>query len=141
MNLRTRTYLRLVSRFLISALLMASAPFAAAKPITPIQVHERIVKRGAGNWVGVELNNGTAVFGRVVSIDDDSFGLQLHNDPTVTAIRYADVVNLHTGISKGGVLALVIAGAGGVAAMAAIGMHEVHAHEQMPNLPAYANQR
>jgi hypothetical protein len=30
----------------------------------------------------------------------------------------------------------MIAGIGGVAAMAAIGLHEVHAHDQMPTLPA-----
>jgi len=136
MRILASVYSRLISLFLIGALLMASAPVAQAAPITPIQVHARIAKRGVGNWVGVQLLNGTAFAGRIVSFDDDSFGLQLHNDPTVTSIRYADVVRLNTGVSSGAFWAIMIAGIGGVAAMAAIGLHEVHAHDQMPTLPA-----
>jgi hypothetical protein len=73
--------------------------------------------------------------GRIVSADDESFGLQLHNDPAITPVRYAEVVEIHTGISRGGFWAITIGGFAGVAAMAAIGIHEVHEHEQMPTLP------
>jgi len=119
----------------ICALIAASAPVAEAKPLTPETVHARILKRGQGNWVGVELSNGTAVVGRIVSIDQGSFGLQLHNDPEVTPVLYSDVVDLHTGISRGAFTAIMIAGIGGVAAMAAVGFSMVHKNSQMATLP------
>jgi hypothetical protein len=120
---------------LVCALLAVSAPVAQAKPLTADAVHARILKRGIGNWVGVELQNGTAFAGRIVSADDQSFGLQLHNDPAITPVEYSDVVRLHTGISNGAFWAFLIVGLGGAAAMAAIGVHELHKNEQMPIAP------
>ncbi len=120
---------------LVCALVAASVPAEASKPLTPLTVHARILKRGIGNWVGVELINGTAIVGRIVSVDEESFGLQLHNDPAITPVRYSDVIGLHTGISNGAFWGFMIAGFAGVAAMAAIGIHEVHEHSQMPTLP------
>lgn len=137
MYLPSQASSRIMSMLLVCALAAASAPVAQARPLTPETVHTRIAKRGLGNWVGVELNNGTAFAGRIVSVDDESFGLQLHNDPAVTPVLYRDVVDLHTGISHGAFWAIAIAGIGGVVAMAAIGMHELHQNEQqMPTLPA-----
>ena len=135
MGFLTRTLSRSTALVLVGALLAVSAPVASAKPITPLTVHARILKRGIGNWVGVELLNGTAIVGRIVSVDEDSFGLQLHNDPAITPVRYSDVVALHTGISTGAFWGILIAGIGGVAVMAAVGIHEVHAHDQIPVLP------
>lgn len=132
----TRTFSRSIAMLLVCAMLAVSSPVALAKPLTPGTVHARILKRGVGNWVGVELLNGTAIVGRIVSVDDESFGLQLHNDPAITPVRYSDVVGLHTGISNGAFWGLMIAGFAGVAAMAAIGIHEVHEHSQMPTLPS-----
>jgi hypothetical protein len=123
---------------LLVCLLVGMAPAKAwAKQLTPQVVHARILKRGVGNWVGIELLNGTAFVGRIVSVDDDSFGMQLHNDPSITTVHYADVLNVHTGISNGAIWGITIAGIGGVAAMAAIGMHMVHENEQtLPTQPA-----
>lgn len=131
----TRTLSRSTAMLLVCALLAVSSPVALAKPLTPLTVHARILKRGVGNWVGVELLNGTAIVGRIVSVDQESFGLQLHNDPGITPVRYSDVVGLHMGISNGAFWGITIAGICGVAAMAAIGIHEVHQHSQMPTLP------
>jgi hypothetical protein len=125
---------------LVCALTVASAPVAEAKPLTPGTVHARILKRGLGNWVGVDLLNGTAVVGRIVSLDDQSFGLQLHNDPEVTTILYGDVVDLHTGISKGGFWAITAAGIGGMIVVAVVGFNAVHKNEQMPTLPGQPTQ-
>ena len=137
MAILSKTFYRILSMLLACALVAASAPMSQAKPLTPETVHSRILKRGIGNWVGVELNNGTAFAGRVVSMDDESFGLQLHNDPAVTPVLYRDVVNLHTGISHGAFWAITIAGIGGGVAMAAIGFHQIHQQEQqMPTLPS-----
>jgi len=123
---------------LLVCLLVGMTPARAwAKQLTPQVVHARILKRGVGNWVGVELLNGTAFVGRIVSVDDDSFGMQLHNDPAITTLHYADVLNLHTGISNGAFWGLTVAGIGGVAAFAAIGIHMVHENEHpLPTLPA-----
>ena len=120
MGMITRTLSRGTAMLLVCALVVTSAPAALAKPLTPETVHARILKRGIGNWVGVELLNGTAIVGRIVSVDQESFGMQLHNDPAITPVRYSDVVALHTGISNGAFWGLMIAGFAGVAAMAAI---------------------
>ena len=96
-------------------------------------MHQRILKQGMGNWVGVELLNGTAFAGRIVSVDEQSFGLQLHNDPEITTVRYSDVVNLHTGISHGAFWGILAAGIGGSIALALIAHHEM---VNMPKLPA-----
>ena len=84
MSLVTRSYTRAIAMLLVCALLASTAPFAQAKPLTPQTVHARILKQGTGNLVGVELENGTAIAGRIVSIGEESFGLQLHNDPGIT---------------------------------------------------------
>jgi len=119
---------------LVSALVTASVPAYAGRPLTPQKAHERILKRGIGNWVGVELQNGTAFAGRIVSADEESFGLQLHNDPAITQVRYSDVVNLHMGLSNGAFWGVMVAGIAGVATMAAVGFYEVHKHSAMPAL-------
>jgi small nuclear ribonucleoprotein (snRNP)-like protein len=67
------------------------------KPLTPEAVHARLLKRGLGNWVAVGLENGIEFSGRLISIDDNSFGLQLYGDPEVTPVAYSDVVYLQTG--------------------------------------------
>jgi hypothetical protein len=125
---------------LVWTLVTASVPAYAGKPLTPEKVHERILRRGIGNWVGVELQNGTAFAGRIVSAGDQSFGLQLHNDPGITSVRYSDVAGLHTGISSGAFWGVTIAGIAGVATMAAVGFYEVRKHTEMPTLPAEPTQ-
>ena len=129
----TRTFSRSIAMVLVCALLAFSAPVASAKALTPITVHQRILKRGIGNWVGVELLNGTAFVGRIVSIDEQSFGLQLHNDPAITPVRYSDVINLHTGVSNGAFWGIFAAGIGGTVALALIAHHEFENNK--PTLP------
>ena len=123
----THTFTRLLAMILVFWVGLLSAPFAEAKQLTPESVHARILKQGVGNWVGVELSNGTAVVGRIVSIDQESFGLQLHNDPGVTPVLYSDVVGMHTGLSRGAFTAIMIAGIGGFSL--------VHKNSQVPTLP------
>ena len=136
MTFVTRTFSRGMAMLLMCALVAASAPFAEAKPLTQEKVHERILKRGIGNWVGVELQNGTAFAGRIVSADDESFGLQLHNDPAITPVHYADVVDLHTGISRGAFWGITIGAIGASVAFALIAHHEFVENEpKLPNEP------
>jgi hypothetical protein len=136
-----RTTSRYVAMFLVCALLAVSAPSASARQLTLDKVHARVLKRGLGNWVGVELSNGTCFAGRIVSIDEQSFGLQLHNDPEITPVLYSDVVSLQTGISRGAFWGITIAGFGGVLAMALIAHHEI-ANQQaaFPTLPTSPTQ-
>jgi hypothetical protein len=138
MSLVTRTFSRLMAMLLVCALLAVSAPMAEAKPLTAEKVHARILKRGIGNWVGVELQNGTAFVGRIVSADDESFGMQLHNDPAITPVRYADVVQLHTGVSTGAFLAITLTTIGAGVAFALIAHHEFVENE--PKLPSQPTQ-
>ena len=134
----TRSFPRLIAMLLVITLMVATAPFAEAKTLSPEKVHMRIAKQGLGNWVGVELSNGTAVVGRITNIDQDSFGLQLHNDPEVTPVLYSDVVDMHTGLSRGAFTGIMIAGFGGVVAMAVVGFSMVRKNSQaaLPSLPA-----
>lgn len=94
-----------------------SVAYLQRKPMTPEVVHARLLKRGLGNWVGVQLTNGVVFCGSIVSVDDNSFGLQLYGDPGVTPVAYNDVVYLQTGLTGGQKAALIvlpaaIAGAG-----------------------------
>ena len=116
----------------ISALLAPATASAAAKPLTPEAVHTRILKRGLGNWVGVQLLNGVAFTGRIVTVDQESFTLQLQHDPAVTPVYYSDVAYLSTGISRGGMWAILGAGIGGLVAMAVVAHHEM---AEMPKAP------
>jgi len=131
----THTFSRCTAMLLVCLLAGPSVSIANAKPLTPITAHQRILKQGMGNWVGVELLNGTAFAGRIVSIDDQSFGLQLHNDPAITPVRYSDVVNLHTGISHGAFWGILAVGIGGSVALALIAHHEMDNMPKQPTQP------
>jgi len=131
----THPLTRCIAMFLVGALLALSAPIAEARPLTADTVHARILKRGIGNWVGVELQNGTAFVGRIVSIDEQTFGLQLHNDPAITPVQYSDVVDLHTGISHGAFWGITIAGIGGLIVMAVVAHHELSKQPTFPTFP------
>jgi hypothetical protein len=123
-SLLSRALFRATGMFLICALLAPTIAMASPKPLTPQVVRARLLKRGVGCWAGVELQNGTEFGGRIVSIDDQSFSMQLHNDPEVTAVFYSDVVDLHLGISRGGFWALTAAGIGGAIVFALVAHHE-----------------
>lgn len=110
-----------------------SVAYLARNPISPEAVHARLLKRRLGNWVGVQLVNGVVFCGSIVSIDSDSFGLQLYGDPEVTPVAYRDVAYLQTGLSGGEkafIIILPIAFSGAVIGGA------VAFHNSMPKLPA-----
>ena len=127
---------RCIAMLLVGALLGISAPLASARPLTADTAHARILKRGIGNWVGVELQNGTEFWGRIVSVDEQTFGLQLHNDPAVTPVRYSDVVGLHLGISHGAFWAFTAAGIASVAIFALVAHHELSKQPTFPTQPS-----
>ena len=140
MGLISRTLSRCTGVLLVCALLAPTVANAAPKPLPAEKVHTRLLKAGLGNWAAVQLQNGTEFGGRIVSIDDQSFSLQLHNDPEVTAVFYSDVVQLNAGISRPAFWTLVVAGFAGVTTMAAVGFYEVNKHSQLPTLPTLPSQ-
>jgi hypothetical protein len=70
---------------------LTSAANAAPKNVDPATIQRKVVERGAGRSICADIPNGTAVVGRIASISELSFGMQLDNDPDVTTISYADV--------------------------------------------------
>jgi small nuclear ribonucleoprotein (snRNP)-like protein len=129
-----RTLNRCVALLLMCALFASSQAYAAPRPLGPEEVHKRLLKRGVGNWVYIEEKNGIALVGRIVSIDDEFFGLQLQNYPEATAVSYADVSRIRTGMSKKGVILLAAAMTGG-AILAGVLMHNAFENNKakMPN--------
>jgi hypothetical protein len=73
----------------------------SGKPLTAEVVHARLLKRGLGKVVAVQLENGVAFSGTLVSVDENSFGLQLYGDPATTPVAYSDVVYLWSGMTGG----------------------------------------
>ena len=128
------TLARCVAMLLVCALLAPS--IASAKPLTPETVHTRILKRGVGYWACVQLQNGVEFCGRVISIEQHSFGLQLYNDPEITPVLYSDVVDLSQGITRKGFWIFTGASFAAMAAMAAVSIHEMNKNKlQMPTMP------
>ncbi len=137
LGLRSRVAASIAS-FLIALLLIPPAAFAKAKPLDAATVHARILKRGIDNPVGVELNNGIELVGRVIAIHTDTFTLQLFNDPEPVTIHYADVIDLRTGPGHGFWILTGI-GIGVVTGMAIWGfvhVHNLQQQNQLPNMPA-----
>jgi hypothetical protein len=132
MKLPGGTAARGISLLLVLTLVTPNLASAAPKPLTGNQAHSRLLKRGLGNWVGVEMQDGTAFVGRIISIDDQTFSLQLHNDPQVTAIFYSEVGCLETGPSRGTMWGIVAGGVGGIVTLAVVGFHEVNEHSHLP---------
>jgi hypothetical protein len=111
---------------LLVFLLTPSIAKAAPKPLTPEQVHAKVLKRGVGNWVWVQEDSGVVLVGRIVAVDGGSFALQLHNDPEVTPILYSEVVDLRTGPSQKAVWITVAVGITGAVIMAVVAHHEMN---------------
>lgn len=126
-----------VASLLILLLAVPPAAFAKAKPLDAAKVHQRILKRGIDNPVGVEMNNGVELVGRIIAINTDSFTLQLFNDPDPITINYADVIDLRTGPGRGFWVAtgIGIGAAVGFAIWGAVEMHNFEQDHQIPNMP------
>jgi preprotein translocase subunit SecF len=116
--------MKLVSLMLVSLLVCEGAGFAGQAPPTTetsqVQTQEtpqaakikaKVQKRGTGekSRVKVKLANGTEVKGYVSKIEETSFTVTDKKTGQTTAVLYADVQKiLGPGLSKGGVIALVV---------------------------------
>ena len=138
MNALRQSLWRCVSVVAICALLAPSAAVAAPKPLDAATVRARVIKRGIDRWIGVKDKSGLELFGRILSIGDTGFSMQLPNDPEPTDIAYADVIDLRTGFTNGEktFLAASLAGAAGFAIWAAVHFHNVASQHHLPPTPA-----
>jgi hypothetical protein len=124
---------RWTGMLLVCVFLAPAVANARPKPLDPVTVHARIAKRGVGNWICVDEANGIALVGRIVSVGDQSVGLQLQNYPEVTPVLYTDIVGLRMGLSKGAMWTIVGVGLGLSAVVAAVGIHEVNQNKPPNN--------
>jgi hypothetical protein len=123
-----------ISSLLIALFLIPGEALAAPKPLDAATVHTKIVKRGVNGWVGVEEKSGVELVGRILTINPDSFTLQLPNDPEPVTVLYADVIDLRTGPTRGFWI-VTAAGVGAAAGLAIWGFVHVHNLQQQNQLP------
>jgi hypothetical protein len=117
---------RTVAVALIAAMFSLAAG-ASPKQVNPETIHRKILERGTGKWVCVDMKNGTAVLGRIAAIHEQSFDMQLDNYPDVTTIAYADVERIRrVGLGRKGTVIMIGAGVGGAIAIGLIAQHEMN---------------
>lgn len=125
------TFGRAVNRSLAVALIASMLPFAASaspKPVNPETIHRKVVQRGEGKWVRVEMKNGTEIVGRIASLEEQAFGVQPENYAEPAMIAYADVRHVKNAVPKGKMLALAFGVAGaGAATMMLVAQHQMNA--------------
>jgi hypothetical protein len=126
-----------VASLLILLFVAPSGAWAKSKPLDAATVHARILKRGIDNPVGVEMNNGVELVGRIIAINPDSFTLQLFNDPQPVTVVYANVIDLRTGPSRGFWIAtgVGIAAVTGLAIWGFVHVHNLQQEDSIPNMP------
>ena len=127
-----------IASLLILLFVVPPGAWAKSKPLDAATVHARILKRGIGNPVGVEMNSGIELVGRIIAINPDSFTLQLFNDPQPVTVMYANVIDLRTGPSHGFWIAtgVGIAAVTGLAIWGFVHVHNLQQQNQLPNMPA-----
>lgn len=126
-----------IASLLILLFVLPPGAWAKSKPLDAATVHARILKRGIDNLVGVEMNNGVELVGRIIAINPDSFTLQLFNDPQPVTVVYANVIDLRTRPSRGFWIAtgVGIAAVTGFAIWGFVHMHNLEQEHSIPNMP------
>lgn len=129
-----------IAAALVALLVLPPEAFASPRPLDAATVHARIMKRGLGNWVGVEEANGICLFGRIIAIHAEDFTMQLAPDnPNPVTIAYSSVVTLRTGPGRG-FWTFMAVGFGVTAGLAIWGISNFHHQEQQiqqnPPFPA-----
>jgi hypothetical protein len=126
-----RTLPRLVTAILVSGILSCSIAWAAP-PLDAASAKSKIQKYGINHYLCVQESNGIELRGRILAVNDQSFQMQLGNQPQPVEIQYADVTALQNlGWTHGKVVFLLV-GIGAVAGMATYGFVHVHNLENQP---------
>jgi hypothetical protein len=122
---------RLITAILVSSILSCSVAWAAP-PLDAASVKSKIQKLGINHYLCVKESNGIQLQGRILSVNDQSFQMQLGNQPQPAEIQYADVRALQNlGWTRGKVIVALV-GIGAVAGTAAYGFVHVHTLENQP---------
>jgi|ERR1700689_1679374 hypothetical protein len=126
-----------VASLLIAVFLIPAEALAAPKPLTASAVQTRVVKRGVNGWIGVEENTGVVLVGRIIAINPDSFTMQLPNDPEPVTVRFADVIDVRTGATRGFWIftGVGIAAVAGFAVWGFVHVHNLDQQHQLPTVP------
>jgi len=116
---------RLPAIILIGTILSANVAWAS-KPLDAASAKLKIQKLGLDHYVRIYEGNGIQLHGRILAVNDQSFQVQLWNQPQPVDIRYDQVTQLdNLGWSKGKVAFLVV-GIAAVAGFATYGFVHVH---------------
>jgi len=130
------SFARQVSRFvvvlLIGTLLSNNFAYAAPKPLTAAETKLKLEKLGINHFVRVLEGNGIDVHGRILAVNDQSFQMQLWNQPQPTEIPYDQVTEVYNlGWTKGKT-AFLLVGIGAVVGMGVYGFVHVHNLQNQP---------
>ena len=128
---------RVAAALLVAALLTPTFAHASPRPLDPGTVHVKVLKRGIGNFIAVQLADGIQLWGRILAVGDHSFTLQLHNDPQPTEVFYSDVAYTGTSFSTGQKIFMIgsIAGVAGFATWGFIHIHNLQSKPLAPPTP------
>ena len=138
MRLSARQPSYLAALLLIVILLSNTIAYAAPKPLTPAETKLKIEKFGVNHYVRVVEGNGIDLHGRILAVNDQSFQMQLWNQPQPTDIRYDQVTELHNlGWTKGKT-AILVGGLGAVVGLSVYGFVHLHNLQNQPlQTPAF----
>ena len=102
--------LRAISGVLSAVLFLNSVAVAATKPpLDAVAAKQAVQARGVGKGVRVQEADGTVARGKIVSIGEESFGVQTGSKPAVE-IAFAKVTEVQgAGLSKGEKIGIVVA--------------------------------
>jgi hypothetical protein len=75
--------------------------------------------------------------GRIIAINPDSFTMQLPNDPEPVTVRFADVIDVRTGATRGFWIftGVGIAAVAGFAVWGFVHVHNLDQQHQLPTVP------
>ena len=127
-----RQFPRFVVVLLIATLFSNNLAYASLKPLTAAETKLKIEKLGVNHFVRVLEGNGIDLHGRILAVKDQSFEMQLWNQPQPTEIQYDQVTELHNlGWTKGKAAFLVV-GIGAVIGLGVYGYVHVHNLQNQP---------
>lgn len=87
--------------FLLVVLAFTFFPLSSyARTLTPDQVRDYVVKHGVNKPIAVLEKNGLELYGKILSIGQDQFVMQVMYAPDATEVKYVDVQDIRTGYSS-----------------------------------------
>jgi len=119
-------FLRITAFLLMLTIASERLAFATLTP-DAVSAKQQIAARGVGKAVKVHEADGTVLRGKIVSIGEDSFGMQVGSKPVVE-VTFAMVREVQgPGLSKGAKIA-IWTGVGVLVLVIAVGASYAHAY-------------